>query len=404
MSKVYIFFGYPGTGKTNLSRCFSEQLGAKLFSVDDYRSIPPKGKSNLSSDYLEKLKGDEFGSIYYSFLTHIHSINVLENSSIIIDAPLIDKKRRKALFEVLGKFKIQNLYLFQMQCSDIVLWKTRILNKGTEIDECVFEEYKEKFNELEEFELEILNYNCMVAYNIDTSQSNSKQILFFDGKQSLDFINNILNNEQMESHKELNVENYKMITTYISDINRKIDVYIKLNLTLFIAVMTFIISNLPNTYIKYAFIPLTLINWISYKYFNANNRLLVTMQAHIANTYEKYLEYGWYIKSLQFRESKPIKEKNKKKFSPINFYGFLIAFSVGAYIILFTWELIKNKNKIIIDFSLPIDYQLAFNFTITGLFLILGIIAFIKIIRYPDWPSLFKQKHQKFNDLKKSEA
>jgi hypothetical protein len=326
------------------------------------------------------------------------------NDSIIIDAPLIDKNRRKALFEVLSKLKIKNLIFLQIECKSNKVWKERILLKSKDIGFEIFEEYRKNFRYLNKNEFESLQYDNFQIIKIDTSKNylSIKENCTVNTKNEHAInINKLLNmgTSETDDLQGLELENYKMLVTYISDINKKIDLYIKLNLTLFVVVITFIIGNLSTPMIKYAFIPLTLINWISYKYFDANHRLLVTMQAHLAQSYEKFIKNGWYIKSLKFRESKSKKEKKKKYFSPINFYGFLIILSLVFYSFITANDLIISSDNLFIDFDSKFDLDLFINIIVSIIYLVIGIYASVKILSYPDWPSTFKKKYDKLVEL-----
>jgi adenylate kinase family enzyme len=404
MNNIFVCFGYAASGKSTIAHQLALETDYKIFAVDNYSASSTTSTKNSFSNDVEKFKSDKYGLIFYNMLIDISTQSFCLDDSIIIDAPLIDENRRKALFEVLSNMKIKNLIFFQVECKSTKVWKERLLLKSKDIKFEIFEEYRNNFEHLHKYEFESLQYANFQIIKIDTSKNHfsikENYTVNTDNKDAIN-INKLLNMETSEINNShaLELENYKMLVAYISDINKKIDLYIKLNLTLFVVVITFIIGNLSTPMIKYAFIPLTLINWISYKYFDANHRLLVTMQAHLAQSYEKYLKNGWYIKSLKFRESKSKKEKKKKHFSPINFYGFLIVLSLVFYLFITANDLIINRDSLFIDFDSDFNLDLFVNIIISIIYIAIGIYASVKILSYPDWPSTFKQKYDKLDKL-----
>jgi hypothetical protein len=239
--------------------------------------------------------------------------------------------------------------------------------------------------------IDIRNEDYTKPFNLESLANETKVLLKELKKMAIKDYNN--------GYNQLDVEEYKMTAAYILELQKKNDFYIKLNITAFMAGLTLIITK-PSlaSNSKFLLILLVFINYNSYKYFTANNKLLISFQAFLANTYEQVMNFGWYKTSKVLRDQFD-QGKDEEYFSPVKFFHVLISISAIIYFLIYGFEIFQTENYFHFDSSKNLDIVKIFNAIISVVFLFYTCCKLKEINKYESWPKRFNQRDEDFKKL-----
>ncbi len=115
MTKIVVFSGPPGVGKSTLSYKLAQKKGWALITKDSIdRSLEKEGVVN--------------GRAGYEVLLGLSKLNLQNKVSVILDAVFTTDSLREQIISIAEEAKVE-LYFVVCICSDEKIWKERVMQR-----------------------------------------------------------------------------------------------------------------------------------------------------------------------------------------------------------------------------------------------------------------------------------
>ncbi|WP_421764817.1 AAA family ATPase [Ekhidna sp.] len=404
MKRLFVCLGYPCAGKSTMADFLFKSVGnCSIIQVDDFLTREYSTELKIKSKFSKKILKDQYGQVLIKSLNFLSDqIDEGAADNIIIDGPFSEPKRRRLLLHIV-KNKVDSIYFISIECRDKLVWMNRLSdkNKFNEYIEVAIS-YRNNFIRPNLYELlQVKNGFNLYIISLDTSRNDWELIEATQNSNGKNFLLNKFKNGTADDVSTLDLEDYKSVTNNITHLEKRNDIFLNINLTLFIAVLSVFIRFLGEPKIHVLLIPIIYVHWISFRYYTANRKLIVAYQAYLKNFYERKMAFGWFSYSQKFRELSYKKKianlRLRKHFSPDSYYSILLILNT-----LFLWGSIITKNPFN-NLSVLDSFRFLFSGDLESISYIvhsaITIYFIISIAKSLGWHELFEKSSKKWERM-----